>query len=164
MRSPTGIEDEAGQRGVVRDAAELHPHAPQHEPVVLDVVARFRDGGVREEIAQRGERRAPERRQVHRRDIAGELAVGSDVAERQVPRPSGCHGQRQSDQLGAHRVEGRGLDVDRDDRRAPALRDHRAESRGILDDARRRAGGRRSGGRRGGRRCRTRRRRGSAQV
>ena len=109
------VEDEAGEHRVVGDAGELHACTPQHDPVVLDVVPRLGDGGVGEELAQRGERRTPEGRKVFRRGVAGKLTGGGHVGERQVPRASRGDGQGEPDDLAAHGVEGRRLDVQCDD-------------------------------------------------
>ena len=119
-----GIEDEAGERRVVGDASELHARPPQHDPVVLDVVSRLGDRGVGEQLAQRRERSASQRRQVSRRGVARELAVRRDVGEGQVPGSSRRPGQRESDKLRAHRVERRRLNVQGNERRAPDLGDH----------------------------------------
>src|SRR5205823_14466278 len=62
-----------------RHARELHSCPAQDQPVVLEVVSRLRHARIGEQLPQRRQRLARERREIPRRGPAGELAVGSHV-------------------------------------------------------------------------------------
>src|SRR5881296_96152 len=63
----SGIEHEAREHRVIRDARELRTRPTQYPPVVLDAVTRLADPRVGEEFPDRRERRAREEGKVRRR-------------------------------------------------------------------------------------------------
>ncbi len=108
VRALARVDHEAGDHRVEGDTPQRHAGAAQHQPVVLDVVADLAHRRVAQECDQRRQRRVAQRRQVDHVAVLQHVA-GGPVREGQVPRLARRHGDRQADQVGAHRVEARSL-------------------------------------------------------
>ena len=102
-------EDVGEQHGVV-DRRQRDAVPRQNVRIELDVVADLQDGVVLQQAFQQ-----------HQGAIAGDLPggwlqhVGGAVAERHVAGASRCQCQRHAGDLGAHRIERGGLDIDGDE-------------------------------------------------
>ena len=135
VRAASRIEHETREHRIIRDAAELHSRASQHEPAEIDVVSGLGHLRIFEQRPERTQCLAPERREVAGSDATRELAVRRHVREGEIPRAPAPDGERHPNERRPHGIERGRLCVERHERRRTAAGEQFGEQLGVVHHA-----------------------------